>query len=224
MSGCTIDWSFLTDDCRPDNGELRTKLEELCDLATDPVIPTDPNAGICGEWGADSTIDTVTYNSGTRELIIGAQPAWGGGEINQVNTVTLAPLNIDAVGTYPNGATITINFTNPSACRQMLIHGTIFANDVVTYGPNQSHSIEVRDITAGAPGVVVVDKLMQLGAIVDFIKMESFVVTPYRVVLAPGASFTQTLQTYVQTTGAGVGPPSEWHQSILHLLAMGILL
>ena len=222
----SIDFSFLTDECRPDNGLLRQRLEDLCNQVG--TIPIDPNLGIgCGEWvatGGDSTIQNVTYNPVTTELSVEAVPGWTSILINQINSITFgAPINIEPVGTYP-GVTVNVSYSNPSQCRSMIITGSIVATNVALWGQDKTHVAEVQDITFGAPGPVIGDLIRRIqGNGGDAFLEEAVHHIPLIIVLAPGQTINRTYQTVMQTQVTGGGVNSQWFQTILHVYGQGNL-
>ena len=219
---CTIDWSFLTDGCRPDNGELRLRLEELCELANAPINVIDPNAGGCGQWAPNGTVTEVSYNPATRDLTIGGQEASTAYLLSALNSVTLAPTDISAVGTYL-GTTVNVAFNNPSSCDAVLFYGNFYNTNIVQLGNNKLHRLELRDITLGAPGPLIADlqKQFQGGAGNSYLTEEVHVV-PFFVIVPPGGSFNNTYRGEIVTAATAAGSPSLWFQNQIQIVAQGV--
>lgn len=221
----SIDFSFITDDCRYDNGELRQALEDLCDLADEEITVLDPNAGICGEWGADSTIDSVSFNPVTDELSIAAVPEWTALLVSESNSATYSPAtDISGVALYP-GPTMPINIVNPSSCRALKFFGVLTCINVITYTDGNHIICEIRDITGGAPGVVTGDVQRLMGGygagVTDYYE-ESFT-TPITASIVAGGSLSVTYQNYIQTIATAGTTTSLWHQTFLSLSGIGVL-
>jgi hypothetical protein len=220
---CDVDFSFLTDDCRPDNGALRTALEELTDIACNPIVPVDPNEGDCGEWGPFSTIESITFNETTKELTISAQPYWSTFLLNSIASLTFStPVNITPIGLYA-GVDLNILFTNPSDCRSCILVGNYYQinNTIETRAGTYVH--QLRDITSGAPGVVLGDMIRLIantGAVTSQRADDVLNLVPFAVVLPPSGSLNQTVRTNIETTTVA-SSPSSWIQTQIQILAIG---
>lgn len=225
MAHC--DFSFLTTDCPPDFGELQTELEALCDLVEVGVIPIDPLDGLCGEWGADSTIFNLTFDDVTRELALTAAPAWGSIVAAQFVSTTFAPLDISLVASYA-GPTMVVNIINPSACRSLTFYGNFTLGNIVTYTDSCHVLLELRDVTGGLPGVVIGDWQRRLTGFSSggFLFDEPIFNVPFTLTLAPSGSFLATFQTFANTIVAAsdpAGKPTLWHQTNLNFDGIGAL-
>lgn len=221
---CPLSFAFITDNCRWDNGELRTALEDLCDLANEPIVPLDPNAGGCGEWGPDSTLVDVSYNPATHELTVDAVPEWTSLLFSDFASATYAPTDISAVALYP-GVTLAVNIVNPSACRSLVVSGILATTNVITYTRSKHIIAELRDVTGGAPGVVVGDKQRLLtGYTAGSTFFDEVVVqVAFTTTIAPSGSFSATYQSYINTIATGAGTASLWHQTSLSIAGIGSL-
>lgn len=214
----SINFEFLTDECRWDNGQLRQALEDLCDLVVDPILINDPNSGVCGEYGPASTIDSVVVQPGGI-LEIAAQPAWGGINFNISNSRTFAPpLNMPTNALYV-GVDLAVVVNNPSACRAMACFGFLVHSSVISYDNDDHLVVQVRDITGGAPGPVVGDLQRIAPNHLHFDERAHNIPITFNV--APGGSFSATYRTNVEKIADG--GTSIWHQTILQFVGIGVL-
>lgn len=218
-----IDFSFLTDNCRPDNGQLRDVLEQLEALACAPFTLIDPNAGGCGQWGANGTITQASYDPVTREITIGGQEASTAYLLSALADVTFSPsVNITPVNTYI-GASVNVAFNNPSACDQVLFVGNIYNTNVCQFGDDKIHRLELRDITAGAPGPLLGDLQMQFnGSSNSFILEEKVHTIPFFTIVPPSGSFNLTYRGEIVTSATSGGSQSRWFQNQIQVVAMGV--
>lgn len=218
----SIDFSYLSTECPPDLGTLQTDLEALCSTL-DGLDTNDPLAGGCGEWGADSTIVDFTFDSGTGLFSLTAQPAWTSILANQFNSTTFGPpVDITPLGFY-NGVTMNVILTNPSDCRTMNFSGGFIVGNVITLGAGTGVSLELRDITLGAPGPIIGDKIMGYTAAAGFSAFEE-VIFPIQgaISIAPSTTLNLTYETTLTTLISGA--TSTWFQTNLVFFGQGNLI
>lgn len=219
----SLDFSFITNDCRYDAGELKAALEALCALAEAPITVVDPNAGGCGQWGANGTVTQVAYDAGLKQLTIGGQEATNVHLLSALMDVTFGPpVNITPVGTY-TGASINVVFNNPSACDSVLFVGNIYNTNILQFGSGKLHRLELRDITLGAPGPLIGDLQGQYNLRTgDSVLREEVHTIPFFTIVPPSGSINITYRGEIVTAATSGGAASSWFQNQIQLVALGV--